>query len=237
MWSVVAALCAVAMMEVLASLLIRRAFLRGIGRRPDRAQALASLHSRSILVRHLEAIRDRIGTDARTAQAMIAEFSELLRPLLRTAHASDVALHEELAIVAHAVAFDDLRRIHGLELELDIDPVAAEARVPVLLVQALISTILTNSLDDGTANLTVRARITGEFLRIDASYEPCMVRPIDSRPLQEWLTLLFGKRASVHFSQPERTCIGQMQLPFRTKSRDAPGFGDRARSASDESRL
>jgi LytS/YehU family sensor histidine kinase len=93
----------------------------------------------------------------------IVGLSQLLRQVLDRRDAAEVGLGEELALVEHYLAIEQLRYRDRLEVRMDVAPEALEARVPSLLLQPLVENAVRHGI--GPRNDAGWIRIAGRRLR------------------------------------------------------------------------
>jgi two-component sensor histidine kinase len=111
----------------------------------------------------LQSISTLIHRDPVAADAMLVKLSDLLREVLRRSRSNLVPLSEELHM---AETYLDLARIRfgdRLRVELDVDPDARRALVPVLLLQPLIE----NALKHGVGRVAGGGAIGISCRRVD----------------------------------------------------------------------
>ena len=103
------------------------------------------------------------------ADAMIAELSELLRLSLKTVHTQEVPLHAELEALSHYTALMRARFGDKLAVAVDVDPAAADALVPSLILQPLVENAVRHGNVSllGQGRINVRARRDGDRLVLD----------------------------------------------------------------------
>jgi LytS/YehU family sensor histidine kinase len=107
--------------------------------------------------------------DPAAADAMIAELSELLRVSLKTVHTQEVPLRAELESLSHYTALMRARFGDKLAVAVDVDPAAADALVPSLILQPLVENAVRHGNVSllGRGRIDVRARRNGDQLTID----------------------------------------------------------------------
>jgi len=103
----------------------------------------------------LNSILPLIGRDPERARQMVVRLGELLRLSLRSEETPLVALAEELAILDKYLEIEKVRFRDRLEVSVDVDPAAADARVPTFLLQPLAE----NAIKHGLARRGGRGRI------------------------------------------------------------------------------
>ena len=118
-----------------------------------------SLHSIASLAR---------AGDSAAVVRLIAGLSDLLRRLL-DAREQHLPLHEELTLVERYLEIQQVRFADRLDVSIDLAPDAAEARVPLLVVQPLVENALRHGLAPMVerGELKVRARRADGWTRIE----------------------------------------------------------------------
>jgi GAF domain-containing protein len=92
----------------------------------------------------------------------IVGLSQLLRQVLDRREAAEVGLGEELALVEHYLAIEQLRYRERLQVEIEVKPETLEARVPSLLLQPLVENAVRHGV--GARNQAGHVRIAGRRL-------------------------------------------------------------------------
>jgi two-component system LytT family sensor kinase len=143
----------------------------------DRELSLAQAELRNLrlqlqphfLFNALNTISATMYDDPAAADAMIAELSELLRLSLKTVHTHEVPLRAELEALSHYTALMQARFGNKLSVAVDVEPAAAEALVPSLILQPLVENAVRHGNVSllGQGHIDVRARREGDRLTID----------------------------------------------------------------------
>jgi two-component system, LytTR family, sensor kinase len=143
----------------------------------DRELSLAQAELRNLrlqlqphfLFNALNTISATMYDDPAAADAMIAELSELLRVSLKTVHTQEVPLRAELESLSHYTALMQARFGDKLAVAVDVDPAAADALVPSLILQPLVENAVRHGNVSllGQGRIDVRARRNGDQLTID----------------------------------------------------------------------
>jgi two-component system LytT family sensor kinase len=107
--------------------------------------------------------------DPTAADEMLGALAELLRSSLRTSHSDEVPLEEELAVLDRYLAIMRARFGDRLEVSIALDPAAAGALVPSLILQPLVENAIRhgNAERAGRGAIAVRARREGERLVLE----------------------------------------------------------------------
>ena len=194
--------------------------------RTAEVRALEAQLNPHFLFNALNGIRGLVSEDPARAQAALTHLAATLRYTLAAPATDTVPLREELRVVQDYLALEAIRLEERLVVELDVEPAALGARVPPLLVQALVE----NAVKHGVARLpaggrvVVRARLEAGALRLDV----LNTRARDARGpapegsgvglanAQERLRLLFGEAASVRLeSAAGDLTAARVSIPVR----------------------
>lgn len=103
-----------------------------------RLQALKMQLHPHFLFNTLHAISSLIPADAKPARRMVARLGDLLRTSLDHEATQEVTLREELDFLQPYVEIEQIRLGDRLELRIEIEPAALDARVPHLVLQPLV---------------------------------------------------------------------------------------------------
>jgi two-component sensor histidine kinase len=118
----------------------------------------------------LNAISEQVHTDPGAAERMITQLSELLRHTIRSASAHEVTLREEVELLERYLSIQRVRFGSRLDARIDIEPVAAEALVPHLVLQPLVENAIQHGLapraSGGRVEITGRREAEGSRARV-----------------------------------------------------------------------
>ncbi|MDX1660433.1 MAG: histidine kinase [Gemmatimonadota bacterium] len=118
----------------------------------------------------LNAVSEKMYEDPAAADAMIGRLSEMLRRTLRTVHAHEIPLEEEIEGLRIYAELLRARFGEGVRLAVETDPRVADVRVPALLLQPLVENSVRHgeigSNGDGRT-IKIRARPAGARLALD----------------------------------------------------------------------
>jgi LytS/YehU family sensor histidine kinase len=117
----------------------------------------------------LHAISSLVYTAPARADEMIATLSELLRRTLRDSGRAEVALREELDVLALYLDLQHIRFAGRLMVETNISAEVLDATVPSLLIQPLIENAVKHGLEkrDRPLQVSLTARREGNFLHLE----------------------------------------------------------------------
>ncbi len=200
----------------------------------DRELSLAQAELRNLrlqlqphfLFNALNTISATMYDDPAAADAMIAELSELLRLSLKTVHTQEVPLRAELEALSHYTALMQARFGENLAVAVDIDPAAADALVPSLILQPLVENAVRHGNVSllGQGRIDVRARRDGDRLLLEvlndvAEFTQCNGNGVGLTSTAERLKLLYGDAHKFSAGQnPDSGGVGfavAIAIPFR----------------------
>ena len=153
----------------------------------------------------LNAVRALIADEPARAQDGVTQLARTLRYTLASSDDEVVSLARELDMVNDYLALEGLRLADRLTVVQDIAPEAAQARVPVMLVQPLVE----NAIKHGIAQLKqggtlrIEARVANAELNLQIHNPRPIGAPVPAaqgtglKNSSERLRLLFGSRASL----------------------------------------
>ncbi|WP_224367822.1 sensor histidine kinase [Hyalangium versicolor] len=100
--------------------------------------------------------------DSRGAVQMTAGLADLLRAVLRSDGSQEVPLRQELDFVERYLRIEQLRFQERLRIDIQVDPEAADALVPHLLLQPLVENAVRHGVRSDTTESRVEIQITRE---------------------------------------------------------------------------
>jgi signal transduction histidine kinase len=129
-----------------------------------RLRALKMQLQPHFLFNTLNAIAALIRKNPKTAETMIGSLSELLRATLDLADRQEVPLSEELEFVNCYLSIEQLRFGDRLTVRATIDPNAADALVPPMILQPIVENAIRHGIEPniGTSTLAIAARIQND---------------------------------------------------------------------------
>ena len=171
----------------------------------------------------LNSVRALIADEPAKAQDAVTQLSRTLRYTLAAGDAELVTLAREMDMVNDYLALEATRLAERLQIVREIDPQAANARIPVMLLQTLVE----NAIKHGIAplkrggTLRISAQVVNHELRIEVE-NPRSPAAVSAAPSQgvgltnasKRLRLLFGAAAvlQLDLSDPQRA-LASVRLP------------------------
>jgi len=159
------------------------------------------------------------------AVAAVLALSGLLRDALRDDGRTLVPLREELGVVSRYVDVEQVRFAGQLAFSVDVPPELLDSVVPSFVLQPLVENAIRHGRapSDGSADVAVRARATGEMLTLtvwdDGAGPHETTRPSDSgiglRNVRERLAQLYGSAQSFSLTRaPSGGTIAEIAIPL-----------------------
>jgi signal transduction histidine kinase len=184
----------------------------------------------------LNAISALMHEDVELADRMVARLGDLLRSTLENAERQEVSLQQELDFIRPYLEIEQARLGPRLQVCLDVDPAAAEARVPNLILQPLVENAIRHGIAPrpGPGRIEIRARREQDRLRLEVRDDG---RGLPGRePLKEGVGLantrarlqqLYGSAHRFELANGRGLCVG-VTIPFREAAAAGADAGGRA---------
>jgi sensor histidine kinase YesM len=171
----------------------------------------------------LNGVRALIADEPAKAQGAVTQLARTLRYTLAAGETELVTVAREMEMVDDYLALESMRLAERLQIVRDVDPQAADARIPVMLLQSLVE----NAIKHGIAplkrggTLRISAQVVGGELRIEIE-NPRASGPVTQPESQgvgltnasKRLRLLFGPAATLHLDLSDsQRAIARVRLP------------------------
>lgn len=186
-----------------------------------RMRSLESRLQPHFLFNSLNAISALIGSDPARAEQLVGRLSSLLRASLDATARPQIALDEELALVADYVAIERARFGDRLDAWVDVPPELRGALVPPMSVQSLVQNAVKHAVvpQRGGGDVGVRASRRGDQLVVEVSdsgpgFELAGIpagHGVDA--LIERLDALHGERAGLDVARRDGRFVVEMKVP------------------------
>jgi LytS/YehU family sensor histidine kinase len=153
----------------------------------------------------LNTIRGMIVEDAAVAQDMVTRLANILRYNLQRERSSTVPLEREIEIVADYLAIESIRFDDRLRVRFEIQPAAAQAQVPSMLVQTLVENAVKHGIGTRSegGEIVIRALIQNGALTMEVVNSGQLSArceggtQIGLTNARERLRLLYGEQATL----------------------------------------
>ncbi len=183
----------------------------------------------------LNTISERMYDDPSAADVMMGQLAELLRHSLRAPIAHEVPLRDEVALLANYVGIMRARFGEAVSVEVNVDPAAASAAVPSLLLQPLVENAVRHGVGPrGGGRIEVRARRNADWLEVAVSDDGVGVADasamisggIGLSTTRDRLQLFYGdSHAFEAGNRPGGGFAVVVRVPFREQSTVLPDAG------------
>ena len=146
----------------------RRVLETEVTAREAELRALRAQLNPHFLFNSLNSINALVGSDPEGARRMCEGLGDFLRRTLALGSRETVSLGEEMALVERYLGIEQVRFGERLRVERQVEPGAAECRVPPLLLQPLVENAIKHGIQDRVEGGAVRivAAREGGFLRV-----------------------------------------------------------------------
>jgi hypothetical protein len=202
-----------------------------------RLEALQRQLHLHFLFNTLNAVIALLRQDPAGAEAMIVRLGDLLRVVFRSRAHHQVRLTREIELTEQYLAIQRIRFGGSLVFTTDVDPEAAEALVPVLLLQPIVENSVRHGFSrrGGRGTIHVVASRRGDSLTVGVSDDGVGAAGIDVRELNEGVGLtntrarlqhLYAGAHSIRFeANPGRGFRVTIELPWMVESDAAAALG------------
>jgi len=170
------------------------------------------------LFNSLNTIRGMIVEDPTVAQDMVTRLANILRYNLQLEKTSTVPLEREIEVVADYLAIESIRFDDRLTVRMEIQPAAAQAHVPSMLVQTLVENAVKHGIGARTegGEIVIRASIRNGDLALEIVNSGQLSAPSERSTqiglinARERLRLLYGEHASLRLENRDAATVAAM---------------------------
>jgi len=186
--------------------------------REAQLRALEAQVNPHFLFNSLNTIRGMIVEDPSIAQDLVTRLANILRYNLEREKTSTVPLEREIEIVADYLAIESIRFDERLTVRMEIQPAAAQAQVPSMLIQTLVENAVKHGIGTRTegGEIVIRASIRNGALAMEIVNSGQLSAPnerstqIGLANARERLRLLYGEQASLRLENRDTATVAAM---------------------------
>ena len=196
----------------------RRSVEMRVHLRDAQLRALEAQVNPHFLFNSLNTIRGMIVEDPAVAQDMVTRLANILRYNLEREKTSTVPLEREIEIVADYLAIESIRFDDRLTVRMEIQPAAAQAQVPSMLIQTLVENAVKHGIGARTegGEILIRASIRNGALALEIVNSGQLSAPnghstqIGLVNARERLRLLYGEQATLRLENRDTATVAAM---------------------------
>lgn len=186
--------------------------------REAQLRALEGQVNPHFLFNSLNTIRGMIVEDPHVAQDMVTRLANILRYNLQREKQSTVPLEQEIEIVSDYLAIESIRFDERLTVRMEIQPAAAQAQVPSMLIQTLVENAVKHGIGTKTegGEIVVRAAIRNGALALEIVNSGQLSAPAEGATqiglnnARERLRLLYGENATLRLENRDSATVSAM---------------------------
>jgi len=213
---------AIGMLQDLSAIKKAEEALVALGQQRAQLRSLQTRLNPHFLFNALNATRALIHLDPVKASAAVTTLARLLRANLRNTDRPLIPLAEEMRIVHDLLTVSGMRFGDRLKIRISVDPAAADALVPPMMVFNLVENALVHGIEKSSdaGTIALDAKVLDDELvlsvsnpgRLDSSYAP----GVGTKDAKQRLELIFGSLGRFRMSQSsESTVLAELVIPFR----------------------
>lgn len=186
--------------------------------REAQLRALEGQVNPHFLFNSLNTIRGMIVEDPQMAQDMVTRLANILRYSLQRDRTYTVPLEREIEIVADYLAIESIRFDDRLKVRTEIDPAAAGAQVPSMLIQTLVENAVKHGIGTRTegGEIVIRASVRNGALALEIVNSGQLSAPAEGTTriglsnARERLRLLYGDHATLRLENRDASTVAAM---------------------------
>jgi glucose-6-phosphate-specific signal transduction histidine kinase len=196
----------------------RRTLEMRLSLREAQLRALEAQVNPHFLFNSLNTIRGMIVEDATVAQDMVTRLANILRYNLEREKTSTVTLEREIEVVADYLAIESIRFDDRLTVRLEIQPAAAQVKIPPMLIQTLVENAVKHGIGARTegGEIVIRASIENGALAMEIVNSGQLTAPSEQSTqiglsnARERLRLLYGEQATLRLENRGAASVAAM---------------------------
>jgi hypothetical protein len=164
----------------------------------------------------LDAIAEKVSTNPVLADQMIVQLGGLLRTMLEFGKRASVTLGEELEVIDRYFEIERARTDGAFTTRVDVEEELLGARVPPLLLHALVESALFGTDTDSPQHMEIHGRTEGSDLLLEVvNDDPKRVPAPDAiDETRARLQQAFGGRASIAWRAGEKRAVTELAMPL-----------------------
>ncbi|HEX2123451.1 MAG TPA: histidine kinase [Thermoanaerobaculia bacterium] len=169
----------------------------------------------------LDAIAARVANRPSIADRMLVHLGHLLRTMLEFGKRGDVSLAEELEVIDRYFEIEKTRTDGRFTTRVDVDEDVLAARVPPLLLHAVVESAMLRAGD--ASRIEIRGRAEGDLLRLEISNsDPGGIPPQGAvEETRARLRHAFADRTSITWRSENGRVVTELKMPLRVFPEEA----------------
>ncbi|HYK00427.1 MAG TPA: histidine kinase [Thermoanaerobaculia bacterium] len=167
----------------------------------------------------LDAIAEKVTTEPDLADQMIVHLGDLLRTMLEFGKRASVTLGEELEVIDRYFEIERARSGGAFTTRVDVEEEILAARVPPLLLHALVESALFGTDTDSPQRMEIHGRTEGSDLLLEVvNDDPKRIPAPDAiEETRARLQQAFGERATIAWRAGEKRAVTELSMPLQVE--------------------